>query len=47
MHFRVKDVFRLGEFRMIEDMRFTWNNKKDSPHMIKSRLIEFMQEKTQ
>jgi hypothetical protein len=40
MHFRVKDVFRLGEFRLIKDMRFTWNNKRDSlhPHMIKSRI---------
>ena len=38
MHFRVKDVFRLGELRKIKDMRFTWDNKSDSPHMIKSRI---------
>ena len=38
MHFRVKDVFRLGELRNIKDMRFTWDKKRDSPHMIKSRI---------
>lgn len=36
--FRVRDVFRMGEFRKIYDQRLTWDNIKDSHHMIKHRL---------
>jgi hypothetical protein len=38
LHLRLHDSYLLDEFRKMTTKRFTWDNRRDSPHMICSRL---------